>query len=144
MNWKPFDIKSFLKASRHWKEDKARLEQELKDISYLPSMENESGVRSGKISELPAQLALRGLKIQAEIEEILLCEEMLKYALSKLTEDEKSLVDGFFYPHQSIGVFVEEYGKSHGLSKNLVYAERNRTLEKLRMLIEAEYYGEEE
>ena len=65
---------------------------------------------------------------------------MLDYALNKLTEADRALIDGFFYPKKSIGVFVEEYGRKHGLSKTLVYDERTKVLDKLRRIIEAEYY----
>ena len=142
MNWRPFDIKAFLKASRHWKEDKEKLQQKMDALLTLTSTENNSRVRSSNISDITAQTATRRLQIQAEIEEILLNEEMLKYALKRLTEDERTVVNGFFYPKKPIGIFVQEYGYAHGLGKNLVYAEREKVLDKMRMMIEAEYYGE--
>ena len=140
MDWRPFDIKSFLKASRHWKEDRARLEQELKDLSYLPSINNESGVRSGNVGEPTAQIAMRRLKISAEIDKISRNEEMLNTALKTLTEDERTLVSGFYYPKKMIRVFVQEYGRKHGLCKDYVYAEKDRVLEKMRRVIEHNYY----
>lgn len=142
MEWRRFDIKSFLKASRHWKRDRERLEEELNNILYLPSVTNESGVRSGNIADTTAKTALRSLEIQAKIEEILLNEEMLNYAISQLTVDEKTLIDGFFYPRKTIGIFVHDYGRKHGLCKDYVYAEREKVLEKMRRIIEREYYGE--
>ena len=142
MDWRPFDIKSFLKASRYWKNEKERLEQELENTLYLPSVNNVTGVRSGNIAEPAAKTALRNLEIQAKIEEIRLNETMLDYALSKLSEDERSVIDGFFYPRKSIGVFVHDYGRKHGLCKDYVYAERERVLEKMRRIIEAEFYDE--
>lgn len=140
MEWRPFDIKSFLKASRHWKEDRRKLEQELKDLLYLPSINNESGVRSGNIAEPAAQIAMRRLKISEEIDKISRNEEMLDTALKSLTEDERVLVSGFYYPKTYIGVFVQEYGREHGLCKDYVYAERDRVLEKMRRVIEHNYY----
>lgn len=140
MDWRPFDIKSFLKASRHWKSDRERLEQELENLLYLPSVTNNSGIRSKDIAEPTAKTALRSLELQAKIEEIRLNETMLDYALSKLTVDEKSLIDGFFYPRKTIGIFVHDYGRKHGLCKDYVYAERERVLEKMRLIIEAEFY----
>ena len=142
MEWRRFDIKSFLKASKYWKRDKERLEEELNNMLYLPSATNESGVRSGNIAEPAAKTALRSLELQAKIEEILLNEEMLDYAMNQLTADEKMLIDGFFYPRKTIGKFVHDYGRKHGLCKDYVYAERERVLEKMRRIIEREYYGE--
>ena len=143
MNWRPFDIKSFLKASRHWEEDKARLRQEMDDLSFLPSVDNKSGVRSGTPSDMTSQIALRRLRIASLIEEIELNEEMLKCALKQLTEDERRLIDGFYYPKKKIGVFVQEYGREMGICENYVYNKRNKALDKMRMIIEKEYYGEE-
>lgn len=140
MEWRPFDIKSFLKASRHWKEDKERLKQELDNLLYMPSINNESGIRSGNVAEPTAKTALKSLEIQAKIEEISLNEEMLNYALNQLTPDEKSLIKGFFYPRETIGIFVYKYGRKHGLCKDYVYAERERVLDKMRRIIEHEYY----
>lgn len=142
MNWRRFDIEKFLKASRFWDEEIEKLQKQLDDMPELPSVDNKTGVRSGNISDLTAQIALQRLKITADIEEILLDREMLNYAVKRLTEDERVLLDGFFYPKKPIGIFVQEYGWEHGLGKNLVYAEREKILDKMRMLIEAEYYGE--
>ena len=135
-----FPIEDFLKESKKWKEEKDRLQKEMDNLSFLPSVDNKTGVRSGDISNLTAQIALRRLEIQAEIEDILLNEEMLRYARKRLTKDENRLIDGFYYPKKKIGVFVQEYGQEKGLGKNLVYEERARALEKMRMIIESEYY----
>ena len=143
MDWRPFDIKYFLKASRHWKNDRERLQQELDEMLYLPSVTNESGIRSGNIAEPAAKTALKIIEIEDKIKEILLYEEMLDCALAELTADERTLIDGFFYPRKTIGVFVHDYGRKHGLCKDYVYAERERVLEKMKRKIETEYYGEE-
>lgn len=143
MDWRPFDIKSFLKASRYWKQEKKRLERELDNLLYLPSVNNESGVRSGEIANPTAKTALRKLEIQERLQEINLNEEMLAYAFGQLSKDEKNLIDGFFYPTKTIGSFVYDYGHKYGLCKDYVYAERERVLDKMRRSIEAEFYGEE-
>lgn len=140
MDWRPFDIKSFLKASKHWKNERERLETELKNILYLPSVTNESGVRSGNIAEPAAKTAIKTIELESKIDEIKHYEEMLDFALGKLTTDERALIDGFFYPKKTIGVFVHDYGRKHGLCKDYVYAERERILRKLRRIIENEYY----
>lgn len=140
MDWRPFDIKSFLKASRYWRSERERFEQELNNLLYLPSVNNESGIRSGNIAEPTAKTALRSLELQAKIEEIKLNETMLDYALGKLTADERSLIDGFFFPKKNIGAFVYDYGRKHGLCKDYVYAEREKVLDKMRRIIEAEFY----
>lgn len=140
MSWRRFDIKAFLKDSHHWDEKIAELQQKLDDMPELPAVGNDSGVHSGNISDMTAQTALKRLQIVADIEEIKLNKEMLRYAIKRLTEDERRLLNAFFYPKKPIGIFVHEYGLEHGLSKNLVYAERERVLDKMRLLIEEEYY----
>jgi len=142
--WRPFDIKAFLKASRHWDDDIKRLQEEHDNLSELPAMGNNPG-RSSETSDLTANVALKRLKIASQIEEIRLYKEMLDFALKSLTEDERRLIDGFFYPSKmSIGSFVWEYGREKGICKDYVYRERDRALTKMRHVIERVYYGEEE
>ncbi len=136
-----FPIKDFLKESKKWKADIKKLEQKLEDMPVLPGIGNTSGIRSGNVADMTAQMALRRLEITAQIEELKFNEEMLRYALRTLTEDERTLINGFFYPRKKIGVFVQEYGQEHGFGKNLVYAARDDALDKMRRVIEQEYYG---
>ena len=109
---------------------------------YLPSVNNESGVRSGEIANPTAKTALRSLELQNKIQEIIHNEQMLNFALGQLSEDEKALINGFFYPNRTIGSFVYDYGRKYGLCKDYVYAERERVLDKMRRSIEKEFYGE--
>lgn len=143
VSWRRFDIEAFLKASKGWDDDIEKLQRDLDCLPELPAVSNDSGIHSGNISDLTAQTVIKKLKIQADIEEIRLNKEMLVYAVRRLSEDEIRLLKGFFYPRKPIGIFVQEYGLDHGLGKNLVYAEREKLLEKMRMLIEGEFYGEE-
>ena len=138
MTW--FDIKSFLKASRHWDEDLKKLNEELSDLPYLPAVDNKTGVRRSDISDTVAQIAHRRLKIQDRIDEILLDKEMLDYAFKTLTEDERSLIDGIFYPKKKIGVFVQEYGHEHGLSERSVHYAKDRILNRMKDAIIRKYY----
>ena len=143
VSWRRFDIESFLESSKGWDDDIEKLQRELDNLPELPAVSNDSGIHSGKVSDLTAQTVIKKLKIQADIEELKLNKEMLVYAVRRLSEDEIKLLKGFFYPRKPIGIFVHEYGLDHGLGKNLVYAERKKLLEKMRMLIEGEFYGEE-
>lgn len=140
MSWQHFDILPFLESSKHWQDDLRKLQNELDNISYLPAGGNETGVRGSDISETPYSITLQKLKIQAGINKIKKDMGMLDYGLKCLTEDEKELIDGFFYPKKAKGVFVYEYGRKHGLCKTLVYDKRTKVLDKLRRIIEAEYY----
>ena len=139
--WRPFDIKSFLKASRHWDEDIRRLQEEHDNLSELPAMGNNPG-RSSDVTDLTAQVALKRLKIVAEIEEIRLYKEMLELALKTLTKDERRLIEGFYFPKKSKGEFVYEYSRDKGICKDYVYRDRDMALQHMRDVIERVYYGE--
>ena len=143
MGWMRFDIIAFLKDSKDWNNELERLKNELDNISELPSVDNPSGVRSGRTADLTPQTALRELKIAAEIEEIRLNKEMLKFAKKSLTEREKALLEGFFFSHRQKGVFVDEFGKKYGICRDYVYDERDKVLKKMQNIIEKEYYGED-
>ena len=142
MEFRPFDTKSFLKASQHWDEDIKQLQEELDNMPELPAMSSNNGIRSGEVSDLTSRMALRRLEIASKIEGILLYKEMLDFALKQLTKDERRIVNGFFFPKKPIGVFVLEYGKEKGLGKNLVYGERERVMKKIGRVIEEVYYGD--
>lgn len=142
--WRPFDVKAFLKASKRWDEDIKKLRQQHDDLPLLPSMGDKTTGKSGNVSDVTGRLALRRLEIKAKIEKLELYKEMLAYVLKTLTEDERLLVNGFFFPKKEIGVFVQEYGIEHGLCKDYVYAERDKVLKKMSDTLLREYYGEEE
>lgn len=141
MKW--FDIKGFLNDSKHWDERLEELNNELNNLSYLPSVDNKTGIRSGETSDLTFSVSLRRLKITAEIEEIKLNKEMLSYALKRIESDERELIDGLFYPKKKKTVFVQEYGRKYGICETYVYEKKDRVLYKLKRIIEQEYYGEE-
>lgn len=138
--WRPFDTHSFLKASRGWDKRIKELQDELEATTDIPAYKNDAGVKGDSVSDPTARITLRRLNIQAEIEEILLNKEMLKYGLSMLTEDERRFIDSFYNPRQSIGSFVYEYGKKQGINKDYVYAERRRVLDKIGEIILKAYY----
>lgn len=140
MEWRPFDTHSFLKASRDWPEQKAKLQEKLNRISTLPSINNETGVRSGNVSDITADIAFRRLKIKAEIDAIEQDEEMLDYALKTISEDERALINGIYYPKKKVGVFVQEYAHSHYMCERRVYNEKDRVLKKMGDAILNRYY----
>ncbi len=141
-DWRPFDIKSFLKASKHWDDEIKRLQDEHDSLSVLPSGSDVPSGKTGAVSDMTANAAMRRLKIVAQIEDLLLNKEILAFALKMLTEDERRLIDGFYYPKKSIGTFVYEYGRSKGINKDYVYAERARVEQKMSKVILKRYYGE--
>ena len=138
--WRPFDIRSFLKESKKWDGQIKKLEEELENISELPSTGNNPVVGNGNISDLTAKTAVRRFEISAEIEEIKLNKEMLAFAMKRLSDDEKQLIQGFYYPKKRIDRFISDYGSEHGLCRSYVYEKLNRTLDKMGRMILKMYY----
>lgn len=142
MNWRPFDTKSFLKASKKWDDDIKKLENELENMSMLPSVDNKTGIRSGNISDLTQRMAIRRLEIIAEIEELKLNKEMLRYGLNMLPKDSRELIHGFFFSDTPKSIFAREYGMKHGICDTYVYEERDRVLKEMGRYIESEFYDD--
>lgn len=140
MNYVRFDTVAFLKDSKKWESRKKTLQQELENMSELPSINNESGVRSGKISKPAETMAIRIIQIKEELAEIELNERMLKYGLATLTASEKELVTGLYFSERRNGIIVWEWGRKHGLNKDYVYDELHRMLREMGDKIEARFY----
>ena len=140
MSYVRFDTVAFLKDSKLWGSKKARLQQELEFMSELPSVNNESGVRSGKISKPAETMAMRRMRLKEQIAELERNEEMLRYGMSTLTNDEKELVVGLYMTDRRNGIVVWEWGRKHGLNKDYVYEELRKTLREMGDKIEARFY----
>lgn len=140
MNYVRFDTVAFLKDSKTWGGKKSKLLQELEFMSELPSVNNESGVRSGKISKPAETMAMRRIKLKEQIEEIERNEEMLRYGMSTLTDSEKELVVGLYISDRRNGIVVWEWGRKHGLNKDYVYEELHKILREMGDKIEARFY----
>ncbi len=139
--WRPFDIKSFLKASRHWDDDIQKLRAEHDNLSVLPSSNDVPAAKSGTVSDITAKAALRRLEIDAQIEEILLYKEILELAFNMLTDEDRELIRGFYYPTKSISFFVQDYGRTHGMGQTKVYQEKARIENYMARFIESKYYS---
>ena len=109
-------------------------------MSELPSVNNESGVRSGKVSKPAETMAMRRIAIKEELAEIELNEEMLRFGIGTLTASEKELIMGMYFSERRNGVVVWEWGRKHGLNKDYVYDELHKILRDMGDKIEARYF----
>lgn len=134
-----FDIKQFLEDSKGWGAEKRKLERELESISYQPSAQNETGIRSGKISKIVENISEREIGIREKIEEINKKQKLLDYAFSVITEDESELIKKMTYSDKRKEMIVWEYGRKHGIGKDYVYRDRKIALEKMAVAIMEEY-----
>lgn len=143
MEWRPFNTHAFLKESKHWEEKRREILLKLEEISELPAIDNKTGIKSGKISDLTKQTAMKKIELEGELKKIDRNEEMLQYALGTLDGRERALIDGFYFSRKQRSIFVWEYGRKYGLCKDYVYAERERILKELGNRIIEKYYGAE-
>ena len=134
-----FDTEMFIKQLKIWGKEKERLKERLEDIPLLPSLNNESGVRSTDISEPTARLALKRLEITEQIEDIERCERVYEIAKSHLTPEERELFEMFFEPKEPIWRAIEKYEREKYTSRMNIYRERRRVLKKLDEVIATEF-----
>lgn len=129
-SYKKFTPVDFIKDLKKHKKRKQELLEKLDELTGLPSIENKSGVKSTRVSDMTANQAIQRAKIQEEIDEIERCEAAHNYALSKLSEQERKLFEGFFEPKIPIWEFRMNWSESHYISESLVYKHRNQMLKK--------------
>ena len=139
MKYVHFDTVMFLKDSKRWGKRKKQLRQRLESMSELPSVDNPSGVRSGAISKPTQRQALERLEIEEELAQIELQEEMLRYGLGGLNENDKELIVGMYLSSKRNGIVVHEWGRKNGLNKDYVYGELHRILRTMGDRIEEKY-----
>ena len=70
-----FDTEMFIKQLKVWRKEKEKLQEQLNNISLLPSGNNESGVHSTDISDPTSRLAIKRLELIEQIEDIEQCEK---------------------------------------------------------------------
>ena len=138
--WRPFDIKTFLKESRYWDDDIEKLKREQDALSLLPSSQDVPSAKTGTVSDITARAALRRLEISAQIEKIMLYKEILEYAFKTLSDKDRQLIEGFYYPKKSISYFISEYGHTYGMGRTMIYEERDRIEKQMARVIENHYY----
>lgn len=140
LNLRPFDTDLLLKKSKGFDEEIQKLQKKLDAIPELPAVNNESGIRGSEPSDPTGKLALRRMELIEKINEINLYKEMLECGLSVLTDDERIVINGFYFGKKRIRSFVWEYGRKHGLCKDYVYKRKNEVLRKMGDFILKNYY----
>ena len=134
-----FDAHNFLKESKGWAKEKKKLERELEEIPELKAIEN-SEVHSGNISDPTASTSFKRFFIETQIERLDLYREALNYAWDNLTDEEKDMLNGFYFTHKRINYEVHLLCDKYHIEKSQVYNRKNKALQKLTDLVE-EYVG---
>lgn len=133
-----FNAVKFLNASKAWAREKKALQQEMDSITELKGMEN-SPVRSGKISDSVASVAIARERIEKEISRIEDYETALTNSLNNLTEDEFNVIQLFFFSRGNIAPLIRKFGETYGFSQAGTYRLRRIALDHLTEIITAKY-----
>lgn len=133
-----FDTELFIKQLKVWRKEKKKLLEQLENISLLPSLNNESGVRGTDISDPTSRLAIKRLEIIEQIEDIERCERTYDLAKGHLTPEELDIFKLFFESKESIGSGIDRYAQGNYTCRMNIYRRRRKILEKLDRIIAEE------
>ena len=134
-----FDTEMFIKQLKVWRKEKEKLQEQLNNISLLPSGNNESGVHSTDISDPTSRLAIKRLELIEQIEDIEQCEKVYELAKGYLTPEELDIFKVFFEPTEPIWRGIDRYAQGNYTCRMNVYRQRRKILEKLDRLIAQEF-----
>lgn len=138
-NFRKFNPSLFLKESKLWKKKISELKIELLNMPELPAIES-SGVQSSGISNLTQQQAFRRMEITEEIEKYARLLEIRRIALDRLTEEQRELINGFYFGKRHISAFVADFGSKHYVCDTIVYRMKNEALDSIADTLE-EFYS---
>ena len=134
-----FDTEMFIKQLKKWEKEKEKLQEQLDNISLLPSINNDSGVRGTDISDPTSRLALKRLELIEQIEDIEECERVYEVAKGFLTPEELEIFKVFFEPKEPIWRGIDRYAQGNYTCRMNVYRQRRKILDKLDRLIAHEF-----
>lgn len=133
-----FDVEQFLKDSVKWPAQIAKKLMEQDAIPELKAQEPSAGHSNGP-GDPTSAVAAEHEKIQKEIDQILIYQNMLANSLTLLSEEHREIIEVFFFKPGYKSHLVEEYGRKYGLCTKMVYATRREALEELRWIITSRY-----
>lgn len=131
-----FNAEEFIKELKRLRKEKKKLQKKLEEISELPSIDNKSGIKGTEISNPTLNQVIKREKIREKIDEIERMERAYSYAKSKLTKDEKKLLEGFFESRSPNWRFVSKWQGEHYMGSTKTYTERKRVLRKIEALLD--------
>lgn len=135
-----FDTELFIKRLKEWKQDRENLLREMESISELPSVNNESGVRSSEISKPVEKQSVQEIDIESEISDIDECIGVYEYAKAQLSPEEREVFERFFEPKKPIWKEIDEYTHGNYTNRIEMYRRRWRILEKMDKIIEEKFF----
>lgn len=138
-DYENFNAEKFLRKREDRLREKQKLEEKLRSLSSLPSVNNETGIRGSDISDTTAARAEQELSIINQIDMIEECEMAYDYAMERLEPDEREVIKGLFEPQMPIWKFRHEWSRRHFMGDTMFYRERGRILNKFGEIIETDF-----
>lgn len=138
-SYKHFNAEEYIKSLRGIKQKRELLMQELDSLLELPAIDNNSGIKSTSVSDMTGNQAIRRVEITAELDEIDLCLSAYDYAKSRLSPDDREVIELFFEPTKPIWQEIEEYTSTHYICRVNLYKRRREALDKMAAIITEKY-----
>ena len=91
-----FNAVKFLNDAKHWKDRKRKLMQELNAVTELKGHSDDAPTRSGRISDMTANVAAERMRIENKIKRLEKYEEALTYGLSMPPKEQNDVLRAFF------------------------------------------------
>ena len=129
-----FNAQKFIRESGTWEQRKKDLLQELDGITEIRGVDN-SPVRSGKLNDSTANVAMQRDRIQHQIERIEEYEAILQYAFGRLSDEQKEVIQLFFYSRGYIARLVRKFAGKYHISEREVYRRRREALTLISQII---------
>lgn len=139
-DYKRIDGVMLLKSKKSLLEQRKKFEEELTAITEITAVSADFISSSGNISDPVGKTAIRRERILNAIEDIDICLNAIDYGLEHIDQDERELLDAFFfsdYPRWAVvDVFIEKYN----CSSKKVYQLRRDALIHFSEVIEKHYF----
>lgn len=133
-----FNVSKFLRESGTWERRKQELMDELDGITEIRGVDN-SPIRSGKLNDSTSAVAIQRDRIKQQITRIERYQVAIRYAFDRLSDEQKEVLQLFFYSRGHIARLVRKYAAKYYISERGVYRRRREALNRVSQIITDEF-----
>lgn len=130
-----FNPVKFLNESREWQRRRRAIEVKIDSVSLIKSSSLGAVAKTNIKSDTVEAPAIKIMELEEEVADIDKYIKAKDWALSKLTEQEREVINGFFFRCERIDKFVRDYGRKYGMCRSDVYTARRLALDRLSEII---------
>lgn len=130
-----FNIVRFLADSRHWKDQKKKLLNELDCITEIKGQSDSVPSKNKTISDTTADTAVERIRLENQIQRIEYFEDVLERSRSMLSDEQNEVLNAFFFDGGYISYNVDILAEKRNTTPRTIYRIRRETLEILRKII---------